>query len=147
MLKLADAIDVDGIVSFEADVMDRRLYGQPLDHAGALAEVRANQYFLDFRQERIVATGAWRRRDDGTAYLSNIAGRPELRRRGLARAMMLHLLSCCGDAASIDLSVHPDNEAARALYASLGFNASKQVENFFGDGEPRLIMVRSKNGE
>jgi ribosomal protein S18 acetylase RimI-like enzyme len=146
MLKRADAIDSDGIVSFEAEVMDRRLYGKPLDHAAALAEVQANQYFLDVRHERIVATGAWRRRDDGTVYLSNIAVHPEQRRQGLARAMMLHLLSYCSHAASIDLAVHPDNEAARALYASLGFNVSKRVENFFGDGEPRLIMVRVKSG-
>ncbi len=57
--------------------------------------------------------------------------------------MMLHLLSCCGDAVSIELAVHPDNGAACSLYASLGFDPSNREENFFCDGEPRLIMVRS----
>jgi ribosomal protein S18 acetylase RimI-like enzyme len=46
---------------------------------------------------------------------------------------------------SIDFAVHPDNHAARALYASLGFAPTETRENFFGDGEPRLIMQLVRN--
>ncbi len=147
MLRRADSSDVGAIVAFESDVMNRRLYGRPLDHDAALAEVQANEYFVHVRHECIAATGAWRRRDDGTAYLSNIAVRPELRRQGLARIMMLHLLDCCGDFAAVDLAVHPDNDAARSLYGFLGFKPSRQEENFFGDGEPRLVMVRTRRAQ
>ncbi len=67
---------------------------------------------------------------------------PGARRKGVARAMMDHLLSLCDGARSIDLAVHPDNQTARALYVSLGFRPTQTHENFFGDGEPRLIMRR-----
>lgn len=147
MLRRADTSDFEAIVSFETDVMNRRLYGRPLDHAAALVEVQANEYFLHVRRACIAATGAWRRRDDGTAYLSNIAVRPDLRRQGLARSMMVRLLDCCGDAAAVDLAVHPDNDAACSLYGSLGFKPSRREENFFGDGEPRLIMVRPRRAQ
>jgi len=141
-MKRAAAIDVDRIVAFETAVMNRRLYGKPLDRQAVLSEIQTNEYYLDLRDECIAATGALRRRDDGSAYLSNIAVHPAMRRQGLARAMMRHLLSCCHDAPSIDLAVHPDNQLARALYASLAFITLNCQENFFGDGEPRLIMVR-----
>ena len=136
MLKRAAANDVDEIVAFEADVMNTKLYGKPRDHDAARSEITINEYYLSLRGGRIVATGAFRRRDDATAYLSNVAVRPELRQQGLARAMMLHLLRCCSDTTSTDLAVHPDNRPACGLYASSGFAPTRCHENFFGDNEP-----------
>jgi ribosomal protein S18 acetylase RimI-like enzyme len=142
MLKRADLADADETVQFESAVRNDKLYGKPLDHAAARSEIKTNVYYLNLALGRIAATGAFRLRDDASAYLSNIAVRPELRRQGLARAMMMHLLSCCSAAQSIDLAVHPDNRSALTLYASLGFAPTGCQENHFGDGEPRLIMVR-----
>ena len=141
MLKRADKFDVDRIVAFEAEVMNRKLYGKPLDRDAARSEINSNEYYLHLRDGRLIATGAFRRREDASAYLSNIAVHPEMRRQGLARAMMRHLFSFCNDAPSIDLAVHPDNQPALALYASVGFTPTSCREDFFGDGEPRLIMV------
>ena len=143
MLRRAAEIDVGEIVAFEIDVMNTKLYGKPLDHDAARSEIAINAYYLNLRDQRIIATGAFRRREDASVYLSNIAVRPELRRMGLARAMLLHLLSCCSDAPTIDLAVHPENQPALGLYASLNFAPTRRHENFFGDGEPRLLMVRS----
>ena len=61
--------------------------------------------------------------------------------------MMLHLLERRGDAADVDLAVHPDNNAANSLYGSLDFKATRREENFFGDGEPRLITVHSRRAQ
>ena len=144
MLKRADTIDVDPIVAFEAEVMNRKLYGKPLDCDAARSEINTNEYYLHLRDGRLIATGAFRRREDASVYLSNIAVLPEMRREGLARAMMKHLFNFCDDAPSIDLAVHPDNQPALALYASVGFTPTRCQENFFGDGEPRLIMVRPR---
>ena len=124
--------------------MNKKLYGKPLDHDAARSEIETNEYYLHFGDGRVVATGAFRRREDASAYLSNIAVHPEMRRRRLGRAMMSHLLSLCDDAPSIDLAVHPDNQPAYALYLSFDFVPTRCQENFFGDGEPRLIMVRSR---
>ena len=60
------------------------------------------------------------------AYLLAIATAPELRRQGLARA----LLSCCIEASRasplgpkyLELAVADGNNAARALFVSLGFH-------------------------
>jgi ribosomal protein S18 acetylase RimI-like enzyme len=140
LLKRADTDDVDAIVAFEALVMNKRLYGSPLDHAAAKSEIDTNEYYLYINESHVVATGALRRRDDGSIYLSNIAVHPAARRKGIARAMMRHLLLLCDTAPSLDLAVHSDNHAARSLYVSLGLSPMQIREDFFGDGEPRLIM-------
>ncbi len=146
MLKRATAIDVDLVVAFETQVMNEKLYGKPLDRTAAKSEIDANEYYLHLRDGSVVATGALRRREDGSTYLSNIAVHPEARRKGFARAMLNHLLSLSDGARSIDLAVHPDNHAARALYVSVGFSPGQLRKNFFGDGEPRLIMQRVSCG-
>jgi [ribosomal protein S18]-alanine N-acetyltransferase len=140
MLKRAVATDVDLVVVFEAEVMNKKHYGKPLDHVAAASEIETNEYYLRLSQGCLIATGALRRRDDGSTYLSNMAVHPTCRRKGFARAMMKHLLSQCSGAPFIDLAVHPDNHAARALYVSLGFTPTRTHANFFGDGEPRMIM-------
>jgi ribosomal protein S18 acetylase RimI-like enzyme len=141
MLRRAAENDVEMIVSFESLVMDEKLYGKPLDYTAAKREIEANEYWMRLNKGQLVATGSLRQRNAGSIYLSNIAVHPGARRNGIARAMICHLLSLCRTAPSIDLAVHPDNQAARALYASLGFRPTQIRENFFGDGEPRLIML------
>ena len=140
MLKRALATDVGSVVAFESEVMNEKLYGKPLDHTTAKSEIDTNEYYLNLSDGRVVATGALRRREDGSTYLSNIAVHPGERRKGLARATMIHLLSLCDRAPSIVLAVHPDNQAARALYVSMGFTPTHIQEYFFGDGEPRIVM-------
>jgi ribosomal protein S18 acetylase RimI-like enzyme len=140
MLKRAVATDVEVVVAFESEVMNEKLYGKPLDHAAAKSEIDANEYYLHLSDGQVVATGARRRRDDGSDYISNIAVHPYARRKGFARGMMRHLLSLSDGATFVDLAVHPDNQAARALYVSLGFAPTHVLENFFGDGEPRIVM-------
>ena len=47
---------------------------------------------------------------------------------------MKHLLSLCMPQPSLDLAVHPDNQASCALYVPSGFAPTQTCENFFGDG-------------
>jgi [ribosomal protein S18]-alanine N-acetyltransferase len=143
MLRRADARDVDRVTAFELIVEDRKLFGPPLDAAAVLIEIETNAYFVEMQDGQIIATGAYRVRPDDTAYLSNIAVHPAHRRSGHARALMQHLLASCRSAPTVDLAVHPDNLAALALYRSFGFAPTRRQDDVFGDGEPRLIMVRA----
>lgn len=42
----------------------------------------------------------------------------------------------------IELVAHPHNSPAILLYLSLGFIIESWENNYFDDGEPRLIMVK-----
>jgi len=127
----------------EQRVADPRLYGPPLDRDACASEIANNCLYFVEVDGALAATAAWKLREDGSAYLSSIAVDPAFRRRGIARAAMLFLLEEARGCARIDLITHPDNTAAIALYRSLGFAIESRKEDFFGDGEPRVVMQRA----
>lgn len=75
------------------------------------------------------------------AWLLSAATHPSLRGRGVGRALLrrlLELLACSG-VREVRLTVHPDNPAQH-LYAREGFVVESSSADYFGPGEPRLVM-------
>lgn len=75
------------------------------------------------------------------AYISGLIIAPEYQRRGLVCKAMNMMLEELKEFRRIGLDVHPDNHAVK-LYESLGFVATERKEDFYGDEEPRVVMVR-----
>lgn len=73
-------------------------------------------------------------------HVMNIAIRPESRRNGLARRLMLESLSGYPEARKVHLEVRPSNVPARALYESLGFSTTGSRPRYYGD-EDALLMT------
>jgi len=75
------------------------------------------------RAARQVAGFALVGRSATNAYLQRLAVHPELRRRGIARGLVRAGLAWAHDngASNVFVNTEPHNEAALALYASLGF--------------------------
>jgi [ribosomal protein S18]-alanine N-acetyltransferase len=76
----------------------------------------------------------------GELHITTIAVRPERRRRGYARILLGAALAAFPDALVVHLEVRPSNEAARALYESLGFVTTGRRRNYYGD-EDALLMT------
>jgi ribosomal-protein-alanine N-acetyltransferase len=57
---------------------------------------------------------------------------------------MTRFLEQCKEAPRVDLVTHPQNDIALKLYTSLGFKVESREENYFGDGEPRLVLVLAR---
>jgi ribosomal protein S18 acetylase RimI-like enzyme len=134
--------DAARFVALERESGAPRLYAPALTLAAAEAEIRRNRLYFLWLGARRVGTVAYRVRADGSVEISNLAIRPGWRRRGLARAAMLYVLKRNARAAVIELVTHPENRKALRLYVSLGFEPRRRIANFFGDGEPRLVLVR-----
>ena len=73
-------------------------------------------------------------------HVTNIAVKPERRRQGLARRLILTSLASFPDARNAYLEVRPSNAAARNLYESLGFVATGVRPRYYGD-EDALLMT------
>jgi [ribosomal protein S18]-alanine N-acetyltransferase len=129
---------------FPRKVADSKLYGQPLDYEGAVREITQNSFYFVKRGSAVVGTVAFRRTAKRSFYISNVAVLPEFRRQGIAKSAVLFVLGKCVGAQRVELAVHPENQIALKLYMSLGFVIESCKENFFGDGEPRLILVLLK---
>jgi [ribosomal protein S18]-alanine N-acetyltransferase len=77
-------------------------------------------------------------------HVLNLAVHPDTRRSGTGRALVQRVLddAAAHHAVSVSLEVRHDNEAAAALYRSLGFTASGLRRNYYGQGEDAIIMER-----
>jgi ribosomal protein S18 acetylase RimI-like enzyme len=145
-LEPATIKDVDTLVAFEQKVADPKIYGPTLDAPGVVQEITSNQFYLIMMGGVVVGTVAYRSRPDESVYISNVAIDPMFRRRGIARAALSFLLAKLKGTRRIDLVTHPENKNALHLYASFGFKVESRQENYFGDGEPRLVLALTRPG-
>ena len=70
---------------------------------------------------------------------------PAYRGQGIARAAMEFIMEKCAGSWRIHLVTHPENFRSIPLYESFGFVIESRIENFYGDGEPRIIMAKENN--
>ncbi|WP_224449061.1 GNAT family N-acetyltransferase [Haloprofundus salilacus] len=75
-------------------------------------------------------------------HVAELVVDPEHRREGRANALLSHLLSSLETGTRVTVAVEPGNEAARALYASIGFRLTRRDESYFDRG-PALILART----
>lgn len=77
------------------------------------------------------------------AWILSLAVNADFRGQGLGRRLLVDVLAIleAKGFTQIKLTVHPDNPA-RQLYADLGFREAGFEEAHFGQGEPRVLMVR-----
>ncbi len=85
---------------------------------------------------------AWHVADE--IELLDLATHPELRRRGLARALVHDLCARAraARATAIYLEVRPSNAPALALYEAAGFSAVGRRPRYYSDGEDALLLRR-----
>jgi ribosomal protein S18 acetylase RimI-like enzyme len=140
-LKRATIEDANDLVAFEHRVADPKLYGPILDLAGAIEQIERNIFYFIKLGDAVIGTAAYQVRTDQTVYIGNVAVDPIYRRQGIAHEVVRRILEACREARRVELVTHPENEDALRLYKSLGFVVEGRIENYFGDGEPRLLLA------
>ncbi len=85
----------------------------------------------------------------GELHIHNVATSPDWRRRGVAAALMNHVLqkSLTQGMAQAFLEVRAGNQSARALYARFGFKTVACRKSYYPDGEDALLMVFDPGGQ
>lgn len=85
--------------------------------------------------------------EPAVAWILSVGVRPAHRGAGVARALTQALLDTlrARSVREVRLTVHPGNQQARNLYRSLGFAPMLEDPEYFGSGEPRLVMRRELN--
>jgi len=83
-------------------------------------------------------------RYDTVWHLMNIAIDPDRRRRGIASALLAHLIEHVGNDAQLTLEVRRSNHGALALYERFGFRSAGVRRRYYADnGEDAVIMWRT----
>ena len=79
------------------------------------------------------------------AEIDSLAVHPDYRRRGVADALMRHMLGALGAAGvgRVELMVRTGNTAGAQLYSSLGFRRVRTVPRYYEDGGDGFLMARA----
>ncbi len=142
-LRSATATDVSRYVEIEQRV-GSRTYATITDPEEALGEINKGSMYMIEVDGAVVGRVAYERKDDGSVYLSDLVIEPAYQNRGLGRVALAKVLEEVGDAKKVWLVTHPDNANAIHLYESFGFAQTGRKEDYFGDGEPRIILTLSR---
>ncbi|WP_238993977.1 GNAT family N-acetyltransferase [Halobellus captivus] len=76
-------------------------------------------------------------------HIKDLAVRPNARRKGIGRRLLREALFglALAGAAVVKLEVREGNQTARSLYREEGFEPTRRVPRYYGDGEDALILV------
>ena len=130
----------------EAAEIERLCFSSPWS-AGQLAESislpgsHCLEAVLDGRLAGYI--GFYRVLDEG--FVTNLAVRPDLRRKGVGRALLRRLISDCADLGvrAVSLEVRESNAPALALYLSEGFTVDGRRPRFYSrPTEDALLLSR-----
>lgn len=140
-LERADDSDIDVYLQMSKALISRTYAGyENIDEVARLIHDEL-VYKIIFRNKVIGYISVILENDDHLE-LDNLMVEADYQGRGFGRQALEMVLNEIGDSKTITLVTHPDNTNALKLYKSVGFAESERKENYFGDGEPRLIMIR-----
>ena len=140
--KRATEEDVDAYIQTEKTVEGQIVYYPLVKKDEALEEIRKGTVYLITKDEVLVGNISYQIKEDGTVYISGLAVDPKYQRQGIAREALNKVLKENENAHRVELVTHPHNTPAIILYLSLGFLIEKWFDNYFGDGEPRILLAR-----
>ena len=142
ILERATIKDAQILLEIEKTTVGLKVYSGYFSEKEIKEWINNDVVYLIKNGEKIAGSISYEIKDKNHAYISGLVIKPEFQKQGLARQAMELLFDELQDFKKLSLVVHPDNHAVK-LYESFGFVTESRKENYFEDGEPRLIMVKN----
>ena len=143
-IRLADKNDIDAIAGMEKVCFPSEPWSREMV-AGEFSGINPTRYYAAEEDGELLAyAGIWLIPPEG--YITNVAVRPDCRRRGIASAVLGRMINeaLADGVTDITLEVRVSNEPAIELYKSFGFESAGIRRKYYSDGEDALIMWRKE---
>jgi len=140
-LKEATLADIPTLIEIEKSITETNIYSPAVTENDWRELFQEGLVYLIKKDGTPVGDLSYKDDSKGHIHISGMAVRSSFQKQGIARDVMTKLLEQFKDAKRVDMVTHPDNEASLKLYKSLGFVVESRKENYFGDGEPRLVLA------
>ena len=142
-LKEASISDIPVLIELEQSVAGTNIYSPMLDENEWKEELQKGKVYLIERNGVAIGNLSYERNGSDHVYISGLVINPAFQGQGVAREVLTNLLEELRGVKRVDLTTHPDNHRALELYQSLGFVIESRKENYYGDGEPRLVLAKT----
>jgi ribosomal protein S18 acetylase RimI-like enzyme len=135
--------DIQTLLEIEKTTIGLKIYSGYFNEKEIKEWISNDIIYLVKSESTIVGSISYEINNENHAHISGLVIRPEFQKQGLAKQAIALLLDELKNFKQLSLAVHPDNHAVK-LYESFGFVIESRKENYFGDGEPRLVMIKNK---
>ena len=142
VLQRATVADVAQYLAVERTAIGPKTYSGITDEREARWEIETNVVYFIKKGGEIAGTIQYEPGRPARAYVSGIVVMPEFEGKGVARGALHLLFKELEGIRRIDAVVHPHNVRSLRLFLSFGFIIESWKDNFFDDGEPRVVLVR-----
>jgi ribosomal protein S18 acetylase RimI-like enzyme len=143
-LRKATTKDLETLLSIEKSVSNLKTYSALITEDEWKKELSESTVYLIEKDGVVVGDISYELKKDNHAYLSGFAIIPEFQGQGIGREALTKVLKELKDVRRVDLATHPHNIPAIRLYLSFGFIIESWKDNYFGDGEPRIVLAKIK---
>jgi len=143
-LQRAGIKDVETFLAIEKSVAHLKTYAAITSKKEALAELEQGTVYFIKKHGIIVGSIGYRMKSKDHATLSGFVVNSQFQGQGIGRAAFAKILHKLNSVKKIDLVTHPHNTPAIMLYLSFGFMIEAWKDNYFGDGQPRIVLRRMK---
>ncbi len=135
--------DIDLLLELEQEASSK-YYHAYTKKADIQNYIDNSNIFLVKNSNEVLGSISYEDKGSGKAYFDGLITRKTQRGKGVASKAMEKLFKMLDDKGfqSISLLTHPHNSAALRLYLKMGFVVQFWVNNPFGDGEPRIKLVK-----
>jgi ribosomal protein S18 acetylase RimI-like enzyme len=144
VFKKATIDDVAEFLRIEKSAIGAKTYSGISDEQEAIEEIENNEVHFIIKDGKTVGTTGYQMKSPDHAYLSGLVIVPEFRGQGIGRKAAEFRLNQLENIKRIDLVTHPLNSRVIMIYLSLGFHIESWKDNYYGDGEPRIVLAREK---
>ena len=138
----ATPADLEVFIALERSVSNPKTYPGSITKEAALDELTNTQVYFIKKGDQIIGNIAYEIQANDHAEITGLMVDPHYQNQGIGFAALNAVLDELKGVKRIDLVTHPENENAVVLYQSLGFHIESRVEDYHGDGQPRLILVK-----
>ncbi len=145
-LQKVTAQDTPKLLEIENSVANTKIYSAMTDEKEWKTEFKKDNVavYLILKNKVVVGNVSYEKKGNDSADISGLVISPEFQGMGIGRETIRLILEELKGVKTIELATHPENEVALKLYLSFGFTIKSRKENYFGDGEPRIIMVKKQ---
>lgn len=134
--------DADAYMELESTTIGDHRYSRSTDKAEAIQEFAEHQVYLIHKGERLVGSVQFQMEDTDNAYISGMIVHPDLRGARVAYEAVEFLKEKLHGAKKIWLVTHPENKNMLSISQKMGFKVVEEVADYYGDGEPRVKLVK-----
>jgi ribosomal protein S18 acetylase RimI-like enzyme len=143
-LKKAGVEDIPTLLVIGKAVSNPKMYPSFTKEEEWKEELSGGTTYIIERDGNVIGDVGYNKEKDRCVELNGIAIFPQFQGQGIGKEVMGIIMEELKNVKKIKVTTHPENSRAIKLYLSFGFVIKSWKDNYYGDGEPRIELVREK---